>query len=75
MSFTPRKLFKHNPTDTIWWIDTTDKDGGFDFTFDTKTFYNMFLDYPHNLSLEQKAIFDKENPFWKEFFTRKDQAL
>lgn len=68
MSNNPRKLFKHNPSDAIWWIDTTDKDGGFDFTFDKEIFYNMFLDYPHNLTSEQKEIFDRENPFWKEFF-------
>lgn len=28
----------------------------------------MFADYPHKLSLEQKAIFDKENPDWTDFF-------
>lgn len=27
----------------------------------------MFADYPHKLSLEQKAIFDKENPDWTDF--------
>ena len=41
MSNNPRKLFNPDPTDTIRWIDTTGKDGGFDFTFDKKTFYNM----------------------------------
>ena len=28
-----------------------------------ETFYNMFLDYPHNLTPEQKEVLDKEaNP-------------
>lgn len=63
------KLFKNDPADQIWWVDTSEKDGGFVFTFDKKTFFNMFADYPHKLTAEQKAIFDKENPYWAEFFS------
>lgn len=63
------KLFKNNPDDQIWWVDTSDRDGEFVFTFDKETFFNMFADYPHNLTAEQKEIFDKENPYWKEFFS------
>lgn len=63
------KLYKNNPAEKIWWVDTTDKDGEFVFTFDKKTFFNMFQDYPEKLTPEQKAIFDKENPYWKEFFS------
>lgn len=63
------KLYKNNPTDKILWVDTTEKDGSFVFTFDKKTFFNMFADYPHNLTPEQKAIFDRENPFWADFFS------
>lgn len=28
----------------------------------------MFQDYPHELTPEQKAIFDKENPYWADYF-------
>ena len=43
--------------------------GEFIFTFDKKTFFNRFADYPHKLTAEQKEIFDRENPFWAEFFS------
>lgn len=39
------------------------------FSFDGgKTCFNMFRDYPYKLTPEQKEIFDKENPYWAEFF-------
>ena len=63
------KWYKNEPTDKIWWLDNTDeKVGEWIFSFDKKTTFNMFADYPHKLTAEQKEIFDKENPFWKEFF-------
>ena len=66
------KLYKNKATDKIWWVDTSDRVGEFVFTFDKKTFFNMFADYPHKLSPEQKEIFDKENPFWKDFFSDRE---
>ena len=67
----PKRLFKNNRHDKIWWVDTFDKDGGMEFTFDKVTFFNAFRDYPHALTPEQKEIFDKENPFWADFFKDK----
>lgn len=63
------KFYKNNPSDQIWWVDTSDKDGVFIFTFDKKELFNLFADYPHNLTADQKAIFDRENPYWKDFFS------
>jgi hypothetical protein len=63
------KFYKNNPTDVIWWVDTSDKDGVWEFSFDKKEVFNMFADYPHKLTPEQKKIFDKENPFWADFFS------
>lgn len=64
------KYVKNSPGDAIWWLDNGDDvKGEFVFTFDKKTHFNMFRDYPHKLSEEQKKIFDKENPFWADFFS------
>lgn len=60
------ELYKQNPSDLIWWVDITDRIGEFVFTFDKKTFFNFFRDYPEKLTKEQKEIFDKENPTLKE---------
>lgn len=63
------KWYKENEGDQIWWLDNGDEvKGEFIFSFDKKTAFNMFADYPFKLTPEQKAIFDKENPFWAEFF-------
>ena len=62
------KFYKENEADQVWWVDTSDRDGEFLFSFDKKKVFNLFADYPHNLTPEQKEIFDKENPYWKDFF-------
>lgn len=61
-------FYKENDNDRVWWVNTVDKVGLYLFTFDRKKIYNLFSDYPHNLSPEEKKIFDKENPYWKKFF-------
>ena len=61
-------FYKNNEDDTIWWVDTPDRVGEWLFSFDKKTIFNMFADYPYKLTKEQKEIFDAENPYWKEFF-------
>lgn len=50
------------------WIKSPDKIGERLFTFDGKEIFNLFKDYPHKLTKEQKNIFDKENPYWADFF-------
>lgn len=61
------QFYKNNASDKIWWIDSENR-GEWLFSFDKKTIFNMFADYPYKLSKEQKEIFDAENPYWKEFF-------
>lgn len=60
--------YKHKETDKITWIALENVDGEFWFTFDGVHCFNLFADYPHNLTKEQKSIFDKENPYWVDFF-------
>lgn len=64
------KWYKNEPTDKIWWLDNTDeKVGEWIFSFDKEHTFNMFADYPHKLTAEQKEIFDRENPYWADFFS------
>nr|DAL46286.1 MAG TPA_asm: hypothetical protein [Caudoviricetes sp.] len=62
--------YKHEPTDKIWWKDD-DSIGSFVFSFDRVHEFNMFQDYPEKLTKEQKAIFDAENPYWRDYFLGK----
>ncbi len=50
------------------WLDTPDSIGEMLFTFDGKKTFNLFRDYPHELTEEQKQVFDSHNPYWAEFF-------
>lgn len=61
-------FYKENETDVIWWVDDPETKGVWLFSFDKKTIFNLFEDYPHKLTPEQKEIFDRENPYWAEFF-------
>lgn len=61
-------FYKENENDSIWWVNDLDTKGEFLFSFDKKKIYNLFADYPYNLTKEEKVIFDKENPYWAEFF-------
>ena len=56
--------YKNDEKDTIWWKETPDTVGVWIFSFDKKKEFNLYEDYPHKLTPEQKAIFDKENPEW-----------
>ena len=63
-----KHLYKNNSSDRIWWVDNPEELGVFEFTFDREHYFNMFADYPWKLTPEQKAIFDRENPYWADFF-------
>nr|DAS75253.1 MAG TPA: hypothetical protein [Caudoviricetes sp.] len=61
-------FYKENKNSKIWWIDHIDYVGEYLFSFDKKNIYNLFSDYPNKLTKEEKEIFDRENPHWKDFF-------
>lgn len=62
------KFIRNNPTDMIWWVDGHENDGEHLFSFDKTNVFNLFRDYPYKLTKRQIEIFDKENPYWADFF-------
>lgn len=69
-------FYKEHDGDKVWWVDEfeIDEEGNINrelgpmlFSFDKKTIFNYWPDYPEKLSPEQKWIFDDENPFWAKF--------
>ena len=66
------RWMKDKESNQIWWLVDTGIIGEWIFSFDKVHEFNMFEDYPYKLTKEQKEIFDKENPYWADFF--KDRA-
>ena len=65
--------YKKNNNDLIWWIRNQGQKGELLFSFDKKKIFNAWNDYPYNLTKEQKEIFDRENPYWRDFFMNRIQ--
>lgn len=61
-------FYKEEPWQTIWRVDEMDEIGKLLFSFDKKKIYNLWQDYPHNFTPDEKEIFDKEFPYWADFF-------
>jgi len=59
---------KSNKKQEFKWVRNPNQKGEFSFTFDGEHIFSLFRDYPHELTKEQKEIFDEQNPFWAEFF-------
>ena len=56
--------------DKIYWLSKKDETfGEFLFSFDLKKIYNLYSDYPHKLTKQEQDIFNKENPFWFNYFS------
>lgn len=67
-------LRKKKKSNKIWWVEIYDERGAIVFTFDKKTFFNLFRDFPHKITKEQIEIFEKEEPFWANFFKYRIKA-
>ena len=50
-------FYKNDEKDQIWMVDTLGSKGEFLFSFDKKSIFNFFTDYPDKLSDEQIEIF------------------
>lgn len=50
------------------WIEDPETIGEMRFTFDGKKIYNLFHDYPHALTPDEKEAFDQKNPYWVNYF-------
>ena len=59
---------EEHPENKIWEVEEIGVIGGLLFSFDKKKIYNLWKDYPQNFSPEEKEIFDREYPYWAEFF-------
>ncbi len=61
-------FYKEHKGDKVWWVDYPNRVGDLAVSFDKKEMIHLFRDYPWQLTIEQKRQFDKENPYWAEFF-------
>lgn len=62
-------VFYREGTDKrVWWKHNDDTKGVHEFSFDRKKIYNLFHDYPWELSAEEQNIFDQDQEFWANFF-------
>ena len=63
------KFYKRHETDKDWQVKYVDYVGLKAVSFDKKKILFLFEDYPKKFTKEEKELFDKENPFWADFFS------
>ena len=54
--------YKLKEGDSIWWSRPIGEKGELLFTFDKKTVFHFYRDFPHKLTPEQIEILKKTNP-------------
>lgn len=60
--------YKDEDWHQIWWLEVLNEKGLWLFSFDRERIYNLFEDYPDKLTAEEVEIFDREQPYWADFF-------
>lgn len=59
-----------SPNGKVLWVERNDHTKGrLEVTFDQKKIYNLWSDYPDNMTKEEVEIFDEEEPFWAGYFS------
>lgn len=61
-------FYKENNNSIIWSVDRFGYIGELLFSFDKKRIYNLWQDYPYNMTKEEIEIFNKEQHYWRDFF-------
>lgn len=59
---------KGNRQNKIWWTSKIDCIGELNISFDRKKIYNLFEDYPYNMTKSEVEILKQEEPYWAKFF-------
>lgn len=72
------RFYKKHRSDKVWWVDELDEGGEpligtLMVSFDGENVVNLWTDYP-NLTDEQKKLFDKENPYWRDYLSPKTKS-
>ena len=62
------EFYKENRGDKVWHVDFIKQRGMHAVSFDKKRILFLFGDYPLKFTPKQKELFDKENPYWANFF-------
>lgn len=65
---------KDEKNNKIWWTSKIEIIGELNISFDRKKIYNLFEDYPYNMTEEEIEIFKKEEPYWADFFSARTVA-
>lgn len=70
---TDNNVGEHNKR--VRWVSDPNKKGEHLFTFDGKRVFNLFRDYPYELTKEERRIFKEEEPYWAKFFRSRNNPI
>ena len=68
-------FYKEEPDNKIWRVDNCEQIGPMEFSFDKKTIFNYWPDFPEKLTKEQLDLFCAEDPYWADFRRGQVEAM